>query len=181
MRALMKGAALLAGTAILAVYGCPAKAQERVPGGAHAELVAGMTLYDSTVTVGGTELVDQGGDAPMAGARAGYGWAVGMLYLGVEAEALFLTGRSRAVVQGHAYSYSPSTVVGGYGRVGWIRPGGSMLYARAGAQLWDGQGVPAVGAGMEIPFGRFYARLDISYAWGDVERYQGTASLGFRF
>lgn len=170
--------ALLA--ALLCMMAIPAMAEDRLPGGAYAELAAGMTTFDSTRTVGDVKLIDLGGDAGQGGGRVGYGWTRNALYIGVEADVFGFYGRSRAVVNGQVYSYEPSIMAGGYARLGAVR-GASLFYVRAGAQAWDGVGVPAVGVGAEIPFGRFYARIDATYSWNEIERYQGTVALGFRF
>lgn len=76
---------------------------------------AGMLVFDTTTTVGGVKLVDQGGDASQAGIRVGYGhrWPGG-LYLGAEAEGFLASGRSRAVVNGETYSWSVNGGAGAY-------------------------------------------------------------------
>lgn len=146
---------------------------------------AGVTVLDSTVVVDDTKLVDQGGDAAMAGLRAGWGhrWPAG-LYLGAEAEVFAAQGRSRAVVNGVGYSLDINGGAGGFARVGWETRGSALFYGRAGVQgIWTNQGtqvVPAVGIGAEVPFApRWRARVDITYAWNGVEYYQMVVGVSF--
>jgi hypothetical protein len=146
---------------------------------------AGVTVLDSTVVVGDTKLVDQGGDAAMAGLRAGcgYRWPAG-LYLGAEAEVFASQGRSRAVVNGVGYSLDLNGGTGAFARVGWETRGSALFYGRAGVQaIFTSQGtqvVPAIGIGAEVPFApRWRARVDITYAWNSVEYYQMTAGVAY--
>jgi hypothetical protein len=154
----------------------------------YAEAFAGMTAFDSTIEIGGQKLVDQGGDAVMLGARAGWGhrWPSGV-YVGFEGDVFATNGRSRACVNGDCYAFSLRSGAGAYARLGWAPDDGrSLFYIRAGAQGWNtAQGwraVPAIGAGAEIPFARtWFVRVDGTYAADGVETYQGTLSLGVRF
>ena len=173
-------AAFLAGFALTGTGDAPAQG--------YVNAFAGMAVFDSTVSVGGVKLVDQGGDAAVGGLRIGYGhrWPSG-LYLGAEVEGFAAHGRSRAVVNGVGYSLDLRGGVGGFARLGWVPHGGSSLFfARAGVQMlsvsrgWDA--VPALGVGAEVPFaGSWYARADLTYAWNGVETYQGTIGIGRRF
>ena len=162
-----------------------------LPGAAQAQgyvnAFAGAMVTDTTVTVGGVKLVDQGGDALAAGLRAGWGhrFPAG-LYLGAEAELFGASGRSRACVNGECYSRALNGGAGAFGRVGWQMQAGALFFARAGGQaMFTSQGtqrVPAVGAGAEVPIaGRWFARVDLTYAAGSVETYQGTAGVGVRW
>lgn len=161
-----------------------------IPGVASAQVsisgFAGMMVCDSTIMVGDTKLVDAGCDAPLAGARAGLGhrWPAG-LYVGFEGEAFAASGRSRAVVNGVGYDLSFNGGAGAYGRVGWQTRGGALFFARGGAlALLTNQGtrwMPDVGVGAEVPFSeRWFARVDLSYAWSDLEVYRGMISVGVR-
>jgi hypothetical protein len=151
------------------------------PGALKAEVYAGpfamAIVLDQTRTVNNTKLVDLGGDAFGGGIRAGWGTALSSgIYLGVEGEAFALTGRSRAVVNGVAYSYSLRGGAAAYARAGWRSPGGALLFVRGGAVSFDTndgwQTMPAVGVGMEVPLtSRWSARLDGTYAWNDIEHY----------
>jgi hypothetical protein len=172
-------AAFLAGFALTATGDAPAQ-------NAYVGAFAGVALFDSTVTVGGVKLVDQGGDAAMAGVRAGWGraWPAG-LYLGGEVEGFAASGRSRAVVNGQVYSLSLRGGAGAYGRIGFAPADGrALFFARAGVQAVDTsqgwQTTPAVGLGAEVPFlGTWAARIDAGYAWGSDGRelYSVTAGL----
>lgn len=154
----------------------------------YAEAFAGMAAFDSTVSLGGTQLVDKGGDAAMAGVRAGWGhrWPSGV-YIGAEGDVFATSGRSRACVNGECHSFTLRSGAGAYARLGWAPDDGrSLFYIRAGAQAWNTSAgwrvVPAIGAGAEIPFARtWFVRLDGTYAVNGVETYQGTLSLGARF
>jgi hypothetical protein len=172
-------------TMLAAGLSVPAQAQSPF----YIEGFAGAVLMDSTITVGGVKLVDQGGDALMGGLRAGYRHDfVGGLMLGVEADLWTASGRSRAVVSGSEYSRRLGGGLGLYGRVAFSQPRGGTLYLRGGVQWWEVNGslspMPAVGGGAEVPFGGgFYGRVDLTYAWDGrgVEHYQGTVGIGLRF
>lgn len=174
-------AALMAAVAV--VTPCAVMAQ----GGWHVGAFGGMLVMDQNITVGNTELVDNGGDAALAGARAGWGyrWPAG-LYVGFEGEAFAASGRSRAVVNGAEYDLTINGGAGAYGRVGWQTHGGALFFARAGAlALMTNQGtrwMPDVGVGAEVPFARrWFARIDLNYAWTDLEAYRGTIGVGYRW
>jgi hypothetical protein len=175
----------LLAASMLAALAVPAHAQSPL----YIEGFAGAVLMDSTITVGGVKLVDQGGDALMGGLRAGYRHRFGTgLVLGFEGDAWVANGRSRAVVNGEQYSRRLGGGAGLYGRVGLSLQGRETLYLRAGVQWWEVNGslsgMPAVGGGAEVPFGgAFYGRVDLTYAWDGrgVEHYQGTAGIGLRF
>lgn len=169
--------------------------------GLYVNAFAGPLTFDTTTTVGGIKLIDQGGDALAAGARIGYGrrFASG-IYLGAEAEGALASGRSRVVIpaansstgQTETYSRGVNSWVGGFARLG-IAPGPvtlsappSLFFVRAGVQGFNTtQGtdwVPAIGAGAEIRLTQHLAaRIDVTYAWSDVETYQGTIGLSWRF
>jgi hypothetical protein len=171
-----------------------AKAEELPPGGQfYIGAFAGMTVFDSTVTIGGVkpidqvELVDQGGDAFQGGIRAGWINSAAF-HFGVEVEGLLASGRSRAVIPGvGTYSRDVTSGVGAFARVGWRTQGNAIMFLRPGIQYlntssgWEA--VPAIGIGAEIPIGRNWAaRLDVSYAWGNqVEYYNGTIGVIWRF
>jgi hypothetical protein len=154
---------------------------------------AGMMVFDSTVTVGGIKLIDQGGDASQGGIRAG--WINGgAFHLGVEVEGLLASGRSRAYIPaGNAtggvtdiYSRDVSGGYGIYGRIGWRTRGNSIMFLRPGIQYlntsagWDT--APAIGVSAEVPIEQDWAmRLDATYAKGDIEYYNGTIGIVFRF
>jgi hypothetical protein len=147
---------------------------------------AGMMVFDSTVTVGTTKLVDQGGDAIQGGVRLGWINNQPGLHYGVEADGLLASGRSRAVIPPDIYSYSIHGGLGAYGRLGWRTNGNSIMFLRAGVQFLNtNQGwetLPAIGAGAEIPFAPNWAvRLDLTYAWDRVEFYNGTVGVVWRF
>lgn len=168
--------------AALAALSLPLSANAQ---GFYASPFAGMIVTDSTVTVGGQKLVDQGGDMLAAGLRGGWG-AVrpGGLYLGAEVEGWGAAGRSRACVNGSCFSFSVDGAVGGFARVGWQTPGRALGYTRLGGQaLFTSQGTqiaPAIGIGAEIPVGpRWRVRLDVTYAWTTQDRREFTqVSLG---
>ncbi len=147
----------------------------------------GAMVLDSTVTVGDTKLVDQGGDALMGGLRAGWGRRFSSgLYLGAEAEGFLASGRSRAVVNGVGYSYAVNDGVGAYARAGWMTQGGALFFARVGGlSLGTSQGrqnIPSAGVGAEVPFApRWAARIDGGYSWNRVEHYTITAGIVYRF
>jgi hypothetical protein len=157
------------------------------PAQSYVNAFAGVTLFDSTQTVGGVKLIDQGGDAATAGLRAGWGhrFPAG-LYLGAEAELFGASGRSRACVNGECYNLALDGGAGAFARAGWqAQQGGAIFYARGGGQaLFTSQGtqiVPALGIGAEVPIaGRFSARIDATYAWNATEFYQITAGVVFR-
>lgn len=146
---------------------------------------AGIANFDSTQTVGGVKLIDQGGDATLGGVRTGVGhrWPAG-LYLGVELEGLLANGRSRAVVNGEVYDRDLQGAVGGFARVGWMTHSGALFYGRAGAQQQFGPNTMAlgIGVGAEVPFSpRWFARADMLYlTGGGVETVQATAGIGIR-
>jgi hypothetical protein len=149
---------------------------------------AGAVVMDSTVTVGGVKLIDQGGDAFNAGLRAGWGRVLPSgIYIGAEAELFGAAGRSRAVVNGAVYNLALNGGAAGFVRAGWQPHGsGALFFARGGAQaLFTSQGaqvVPAIGIGAEVPIsGRWFARVDLTYAWNSTEFYQGNAGVGFRW
>lgn len=153
----------------------------------HVGAFAGMMVFDSTITVGGIKLVDQGGDAVQGGIRAGIS-NTGPFHFGFEVEGFLASGRSRAVIPNRGvYSLDVSSGLGAFGRVGWRTPGNSVMFLRPGVMFlntnagWET--VPAVGVGAEIPFARGWAaRLDVTYAWGsEREYYNGTAGVVFRF
>lgn len=183
-------------TAILAAS--PAMATEPH---AYVGAFGGIAVFDTTVSVGGIKVVDQGGDAPIAGARAGIGWRLASgLYLGAEAEAFAGSGRSRLVIpaersaSGATEVYSRSLDGGGgaFLRIG-IAPGPatenappSLFFARAGGQAFSTsmgtEVVPAVGIGAEVRITRHLAaRIDATYGWNDMETWQATAGLQWRF
>ena len=173
---------------VLALLAAPAAAQDTARSQGYVNLFAGVAAFDSTVTVGGVKLIDQGGDALMGGARAGWGYRfVGGLYLGIEGEAFAASGRSRAVVNGEVYSRSLDGGLGAFGRVGWQMHSGALFFARAGAlasrtnQGWDT--APAFGAGAEvIVSGPVFARVDVTYVRDSpMETYIGTVGIGWRF
>jgi hypothetical protein len=184
----MKERSMKRATAFAFLAGFAITGNGDAPAQGYVNVFAGMAVFDSTVTVGGVKLVDHGGDAAMAGARIGWGhrFPAG-LYLGAEAELFGASGRSRAVVNGQAYSHELRGGAGGFGRIGFAPGDGrALFFVRGGAQaLFTSRGtewVPAVGAGAEIPFaGRWFARVDVTYAWNGIETYQGTVGVGRRF
>jgi hypothetical protein len=182
LRRVIRPATLLA-TALCAALPGAAQAQ-----GLYINAFAGALLFDSTVTVGGTKLVDQGGDAFLGGMRAGYSWRFDSgLYLAVEAEGFAATGRSRAMVNGVAYTYQVDGGIGAYGVVGWVAPARAVFFARVGPMLAftnSGDDVLAsVGVGAEIPFApRWSARIDADYSWGNsIEHYRATLGVVWRY
>jgi hypothetical protein len=150
------------------------------PAQSYVNAFAGVTLFDSTKTVGGVKLIDQGGDAATAGLRAGWGhrFPAG-LYLGAEAELFGASGRSRACVNGQCFSFTVDGGAGAFARAGWETQGRALFFVRGGTQvLFTNQGTqwaPAIGIGAEIPFApRWRARLDITYAWTDRDKREFT-------
>jgi hypothetical protein len=171
-------------TALLAALAMPGAAQAQ----GYVNAFAGAVAMDSTQTVGGVKLIDQGGDAFNAGMRAGWGRVLPSgIYIGAEAELFGASGRSRAVVNGAVYNLALNGGAGGFVRAGWQPHGsGALFFARGGSQaLFTSQGtqiVPAIGLGAEVPFSaRWFARVDLTYAWSGVETYQGTAGIGVRW
>lgn len=166
--------------ALLAAATLPAKAESYV------NVFAGAATFDSTVTVGGVKLIDQGGDALSGGLRVGWGMTQQDVYYGLEAEGFLAHGRSRAVVNGNVYSWELRGGLGAYGRFGW-RTGDAIFYGRGGVlaldtnQGWETR--PAVGGGAEVPFGPGWAfRVDVTYSWSSgPEVYQGTIGITRRF
>lgn len=158
-------------------------------------LYAGAAAMDSTQTVGGVKMIDQGGDYYMGGVRIGYDWiAQNGVFVGAEGEGFLGHGRSRALVNGDLFSYTVRGGLGAYGRLGWrTRDSNARFFARAGVlglntnSGWDMQ--PAVGLGAEVPFGPGWAaRLDGTYSWGardgtrgGIEHYQLTGGVVYRF
>lgn len=165
-----------------------AKAEELPPGGQfYIGAFAGMMVFDSTVTVGGVKLVDQGGDAFQGGIRAGWINSAAF-HFGVEVEGLLASGRSRAVIPGvGTYSRDVTSGVSAFARVGWRTQGNAIMFLRPGIQYLNTSSgwevAPAIGVGAEIPLGRNWAaRLDILYAWLDkLEFYTGTIGVIWRF
>jgi hypothetical protein len=153
----------------------------------YVNLFAGAVVFDSTVTVGGTKLIDQGGDALALGARVGVGNSAPGVYFGGEVEGFLASGRSRALVNGEVYSLSLRSGAGAYGRVGWRTYGNSIFFARGGYLAvntnrgW--RSAPAAGIGAEVPFGPGWtARIDLGFASvGGVEHYQMNAGISYRF
>lgn len=160
---------------LLGVASLPAKAEFYV------NPFAGMTIFDSTVTVGGTKLIDQGGDAINFGVRAGW-LSSGPYFFGGEIEGNGFSGRSRAIVNGQTYNYALEWGVGAYGRVGWRTLNSSAFFARAGVLTTNQDTRPDFGVGAEVWIGNgLLARIDLGYAPGDVEFYRMTGGLVFRF
>lgn len=165
--------------ALLCSAAIPANAQ------LYTDAFAGVAVFDRTTTVSGIKAIDTGGDALLAGARVGYGhrWPSG-LYLSGEAELAAGAGRSRFVVNGQVDSYALRGIAGAFTRIGFAtRDSNALLYARLGGQAMltnrGTQYVPAVGIGAQIPISQhWYVRIDMTYAWNDVETYQGTAGIG---
>lgn len=149
--------------------------------------LAGVLVMDTTATVGGVKLVDQGGDATIAGIRGGWGHRFdGGFYLGLEAEGFLASGRSRAVVNGSVYSYEVHNGLAGYVRAGWWTQGNALFFARLGVLSLDTsfgrQNIPSAGIGAEVPFAPGWAaRIDGGYSWNDVEHYTITAGVVYRF
>jgi hypothetical protein len=171
---------LIACVALAMVVSQPVKAELFV------NAFAGMMVFDSTITVGPTKLVDQGGDAIQGGLRLGWINESPGLHYGVEAEGLLASGRSRAVIPPDVYSLSIHGGLGAYARLGWRTQGNSIMFVRAGAlflntnQGWET--LPAIGVGAEIPFApRWAVRMDLTYAWDRVEFYNGTLGVVWRF
>ncbi len=180
---------ILFALAIMLGLSASAKAEEIMWRGFYADGFVGVGLFDSTQTVGGVKLIDQGGDYLSYGARAGYGWRfLQGLYLGGEAE-LWGTngGRSRAVVNGDVYNYSINIGGGAFARFGYSPQNTrALFYTRLGMQFRDtnqGTDYPfAVGLGAEVPVSNGYLRVDFTYSKASgVELYQTTAGFGWRF
>lgn len=153
----------------------------------------GANLTDTTVNVGGVKLIDQGGDAFLAGIRVGIqtpnrsGW-----FAGVEAEAATYEGRSRAVVNGDVFNYAIQQSYGVYGRFGASNGRGSVYFRPGYVYLntsMGNQGVPSLGGGIEVRWTNDIAfRLDAAYTWYNpgwaldkVENYQITFGVSYYF
>lgn len=147
----------------------------------YANPFAGMTVFDSTVTVGGTKLIDQGGDAVIGGVRLGIQSEGSFLY-GAELEAFGGTGRSRAIVNGETYSVNLDYGVGAYARIGWRTRGQALGFFRIGVLNTNIDTRVDFGAGAEIPISnRMRFRIDLGYAPGDIEFYRLTGGIVIAF
>lgn len=178
--------ALLLASAALGLGAAPVLANE-ARSSFYVGAFAGVMLLDQTRTIGGTKLVDLGGDAAVGGLRGGWGYRFGSgLYMGAEIEGFLGAGRARAVVNGVAYSYDVKNGGAAYGLVGWQTAGGALFFARGGVlSLGTNDGretLPSFGLGAEVPFAPGWsARIDGGYAWNDVEHYTLTAGIVRRF
>lgn len=171
---------------------------------------AGAAVLDSTVTFPATDtrpaakFVDQGGDGPIFGLRAGWGTMISQHgYAGAEAEFIVpynVTSRLQAL--GAEYRARLRNEVGVYGRLGWSPEGNSLFFMRAGVTVprqnfesvqggnnagnADWTLVPSLGLGAETHLTRnLVARIDATYSWPSgtnvIESYRMTAGLAWRF
>ena len=167
---------LLATALVGALAATPAKAEFYV------NPFAGMLVTDTTADIGTQRVPDLGGDAVLAGVRAGWNSNNAFLY-GVELEAFAADGRSRLMLNnGLTYTQNYDYGVGAYGRVGWRTPGNAIAFARVGVLNTNVDTRVDFGVGAEIPMAtnvRF--RIDLGYAPGDIEFYRLTAGVVFAF
>jgi len=164
-------------------------------------LVGGLSIQRDAQTPLGTD-ADRGGSGFLGGARVGGGgrpMPTSGLWIGAEIEGWAADGRSNSRLPGGACAdcLRIDGALGAFGRVGWQLPGGGMMHGRVG---WQGlatdrtqggrndsgwQGALALGAGAEIPLSqRAYVRLDGTWSRAgsaDLETWQGTAAVGWRF
>jgi opacity protein-like surface antigen len=126
---------------------------------------------------------DQGGDAFLLGARAGFTAPLaGAWRWGAEAEAW--AGQLRSSSGGLAHRFEADGGAGAYARLGWRGASGVMPFVRVGVAtlLPELRGRPAVGVGLEAPLaGRWSLRADLGLAQGDTQVWTATLGLGWRF
>lgn len=195
--------------ASLCLYSITAFAEENRLNGFYVNGFAGIAVLDSTVEFPETatrpagKIVDQGGDGPIFGMRAGWGrMATRHLYLGTEAElTLPLNVTSRLMAYGAEYRARLRNEAGVFGRIGWSPEGNSLFFLRAGVtvprqsfqSVRDGNDpgtnwsvVPTIGLGAETHLTRnVAARIDATYSMptgvNRIESYRLTAGLVWRF
>lgn len=174
-RVALPGAALLvAAAALIAALTTPASGAERYVGAFGGGVVLDRSIPGNA---------DQGGDAFLLGARAGFtaplarGWR-----WGAEAEAW--AGELRSSSGGLAHRFEADGGGGAYARLGWRASSGVMPFARVGVAtlLPELRGRPAVGVGLEAPLaGRWSLRADLGLAQADTQVWTATLGLGWRF
>lgn len=185
-------------------------AQDNRLSGFYLGAFGGMVVLDSTIVFPATEtrpaakFVDQGGDGPIFGVRAGWGTMIGRhTYAGAEAEFIVpYNATSRLMALGAEYRARLRNEIGLYGRLGWSPEGNSLFFMRAGVTVprqtfesvqggndsggTDWSMVPTIGLGAETHLTRnLVARIDATYSWPSgtnvIESYRMTAGLAWRF
>lgn len=203
----MRATARLLPAIALAATALPAHAQEVRLNGFYLGVFGGMAVIDSTVTIPATatrpaaKFVDQGGDGPVVGLRAGWGSMISRHgYAGIEADLLLpIDVTSRLMAMGVEYRDRLRNEFGVFGRLGWSPEGNSLFFLRAGMTIprqsfenvpggtrdtWSV--APAIGLGAETHLSRrLVARIDATYSWptgeNRMESYRMTAGLAWRF